>query len=378
MTFPGEWDPMGMRGTVSRDMVLQDVFVPDDGEVLPPGTVRRHVQRLPALSPLAFSATFLGLMQAAYDCAIAYLTGKIPAHRGCRPRPRPRATRWRDALHAGGGARAVLPRHLGGRVDSAAGGGAARAGRARHHAALSRHGDPGSHPGVRRPGHAQALPARALRARRARRRAHAPMDAGDRHPAGVEKRLRWGCGTTASCARLSTAGTSSAEPFLVAVWSWGLAFYGLGIYLVALGGDRPAGPCSAVSVAITGYYLMGAEHHRRRSATVMRRLGAHRVVGGRRHRDGGRRGRPRHPSIGCGSSTPRSPRWRSGWACMSGAAINILVAPWFIRQRGVAVSLALTGRQRRRHRRRRRRSWPWSPTADFGRGGADAAALRWS
>jgi predicted MFS family arabinose efflux permease len=32
-----------------------------------------------------------------------------------------------------------------------------------------------------------------------------------------------------------------------------------------------------------------------------------------------------------------------GWACMSGAAINILVAPWFIRQRGVAVSLALTG-----------------------------------
>src|SRR5262245_6160611 len=32
-----------------------------------------------------------------------------------------------------------------------------------------------------------------------------------------------------------------------------------------------------------------------------------------------------------------------GWACMSGAAINILVAPWFVRQRGVAVSLALTG-----------------------------------
>src|SRR5262249_29171912 len=32
-----------------------------------------------------------------------------------------------------------------------------------------------------------------------------------------------------------------------------------------------------------------------------------------------------------------------GWACMSGAAINILLAPWFERQRGVAVSLALTG-----------------------------------
>jgi hypothetical protein len=28
---------MVMRATVSRDMVLEDVFVPDDAEVLPPG-----------------------------------------------------------------------------------------------------------------------------------------------------------------------------------------------------------------------------------------------------------------------------------------------------------------------------------------------------
>jgi predicted MFS family arabinose efflux permease len=32
-----------------------------------------------------------------------------------------------------------------------------------------------------------------------------------------------------------------------------------------------------------------------------------------------------------------------GWSCMSMAAINIVVAPWFERKRGVAVSLALTG-----------------------------------
>jgi len=37
VSFPGEWDPMGMRATVSRDMLLQDVFVPDEAEVLPPG-----------------------------------------------------------------------------------------------------------------------------------------------------------------------------------------------------------------------------------------------------------------------------------------------------------------------------------------------------
>jgi alkylation response protein AidB-like acyl-CoA dehydrogenase len=77
VTFPGEWDPMGMRGTVSRDMVLQDVFVPDDGEVLPPGMFGAMYNAFPHLSPLTFGATFLGLMQAAYDGAIAYLTGQM-------------------------------------------------------------------------------------------------------------------------------------------------------------------------------------------------------------------------------------------------------------------------------------------------------------
>src|SRR5262249_35648504 len=32
-----------------------------------------------------------------------------------------------------------------------------------------------------------------------------------------------------------------------------------------------------------------------------------------------------------------------GWAAMSGAAVNIIVAPWFNRRRGFAVSLALNG-----------------------------------
>jgi MFS family permease len=32
-----------------------------------------------------------------------------------------------------------------------------------------------------------------------------------------------------------------------------------------------------------------------------------------------------------------------GWAAMSGAAINIIVAPWFDRRRGLAISLALNG-----------------------------------
>ena len=82
VTFPGDWDPMGMRATVSRDMVLEDVFVPDDAEVLPPGFFGAMYNAFPQLSPLTFCATFLGLMQAAYDGALAYLTGAMPGSPG--------------------------------------------------------------------------------------------------------------------------------------------------------------------------------------------------------------------------------------------------------------------------------------------------------
>jgi alkylation response protein AidB-like acyl-CoA dehydrogenase len=77
VSFPGDWDSMGMRATVSRDMSLENVFVPDDAEVLPPGLFGAMYNAFPHLF-LTFSATFLGLMQAAYDGAIAYLTGRMP------------------------------------------------------------------------------------------------------------------------------------------------------------------------------------------------------------------------------------------------------------------------------------------------------------
>jgi len=77
VSFSGDWDPMGMRATVSRDMVLENVFVPDDAEVLPPGLFGAMYNAFPHLF-LSFSATFLGLMQAAYDGALAYLTGRMP------------------------------------------------------------------------------------------------------------------------------------------------------------------------------------------------------------------------------------------------------------------------------------------------------------
>jgi alkylation response protein AidB-like acyl-CoA dehydrogenase len=57
-------------------MVLHEVFVPDEAEILPPGLFGALFNAYPHL-PLSFAATFLGLMQAAYDYTLAYLTGQI-------------------------------------------------------------------------------------------------------------------------------------------------------------------------------------------------------------------------------------------------------------------------------------------------------------
>ena len=77
VSFPGDWDPMGMRATVSRDMVLENVFVDDDAEVLPPGIFGAMYNAFPHLF-VTFSATFLGLAQAAYNGTLTYLTGRLP------------------------------------------------------------------------------------------------------------------------------------------------------------------------------------------------------------------------------------------------------------------------------------------------------------
>ena len=77
VTFTGEWDPIGMRATVSRDMELENVFVSDDAEILPPG-IFGSLYLTSAHGPLLFSATFLGIMQAAYTYTLEYLTGSAP------------------------------------------------------------------------------------------------------------------------------------------------------------------------------------------------------------------------------------------------------------------------------------------------------------
>ena len=128
--------------------------------------------------------------------------------------------------------------------------------------------------------------------------------------------------------------------FVIAFFAFGIGFYSLGIYLVALNA-RHGWPIAFISLAITVYYVLGA------SLTAFvgdafERFGPCRVV-----------------SVAVGAlglgvlALPLLERpWQLfvafgvmavGWAATSGAAINTLVAPWFDRKRGLAVSIAMNG-----------------------------------
>ena len=43
----GDWDPLGMRGTVSRDLLFDNVFVPDDAALMPKGVYFEAATRWP-------------------------------------------------------------------------------------------------------------------------------------------------------------------------------------------------------------------------------------------------------------------------------------------------------------------------------------------
>jgi alkylation response protein AidB-like acyl-CoA dehydrogenase len=74
LRIEGDWDPLGMRGTDSRNLVLTDVFVPADHEWIPPGVFDQAARRWPYYY-LTLSFTYLGLMQGILDRAGAYLRG---------------------------------------------------------------------------------------------------------------------------------------------------------------------------------------------------------------------------------------------------------------------------------------------------------------
>ncbi len=73
----GDWDPLGMRGTVSRTLLLEDVFVPEQEMLMPHGVYFQAATRWPHMF-LTLSPTYMGLAQAAYDFTISYLRGEMP------------------------------------------------------------------------------------------------------------------------------------------------------------------------------------------------------------------------------------------------------------------------------------------------------------
>ncbi len=73
----GDWDPLGMRGTVSRNLLFQDVFVPDDARLMPEGVYFQAVNRFPHMFA-TLSPTYLGVAQAAYDFTVQYLRAEVP------------------------------------------------------------------------------------------------------------------------------------------------------------------------------------------------------------------------------------------------------------------------------------------------------------
>jgi alkylation response protein AidB-like acyl-CoA dehydrogenase len=72
----GDWDPLGMRGTVSRTLLLKDVFVPDDGQLMPRGVYFQAAMRWPHMFS-TLSPTYMGIAQAAYDFTVQYLRGEV-------------------------------------------------------------------------------------------------------------------------------------------------------------------------------------------------------------------------------------------------------------------------------------------------------------
>jgi alkylation response protein AidB-like acyl-CoA dehydrogenase len=77
LTVQGEWDPLGMRGTTSRDLILKDVFVIEDDKMMPAGVFGKTLPHWPAMMAL-LSPAYMGIAQGAYDFTVEYLRGELP------------------------------------------------------------------------------------------------------------------------------------------------------------------------------------------------------------------------------------------------------------------------------------------------------------
>ena len=73
----GDWDPLGMRGTVSRTLLFKDVFVAEAERLMPEGLYAQAATRWPHMFA-TLSPTYMGIAQGAYDFTVQYLRGEMP------------------------------------------------------------------------------------------------------------------------------------------------------------------------------------------------------------------------------------------------------------------------------------------------------------
>jgi alkylation response protein AidB-like acyl-CoA dehydrogenase len=73
----GDWDPLGMRGTVSRTLLLDEVLVPHTARLMPEGLYWQAAARFPHMFA-TLSPTYMGIAQAAYDFTVSYLRAEVP------------------------------------------------------------------------------------------------------------------------------------------------------------------------------------------------------------------------------------------------------------------------------------------------------------
>ena len=128
--------------------------------------------------------------------------------------------------------------------------------------------------------------------------------------------------------------------FVVAAFGFGAGMYGPGVYLVAL--HRAHGwPIATISLAITAHFLVGALLITA-LPDVYRRFGAAKTT----------MGGAVLAAAGVIAWTNARELWQlvpalllsgAGWSAMSGAALNLIVAPWFDRDRPRAISTAFNG-----------------------------------
>ena len=73
----GPWDPLGMRGTVSRTLIFRDVFIPFSEQLMPRGVYFNAARQWPHMF-MTLTPSYMGIAQAAYDFTVRYLRGEMP------------------------------------------------------------------------------------------------------------------------------------------------------------------------------------------------------------------------------------------------------------------------------------------------------------